>query len=760
MSTDQEKLANLGLDEALIKNTMKNAKVVSSIIDIMQLAKVEKCEKPKGVLIYSLATKLVPSVHERRGIIAGLIDQNKLTTVQQIEIAIEFLKKQAGSSTVDLAELEKACGVGIVVTDALILEHVGAVLKRHEAALKANRYAAPTRDYLKEVRESIPFANGGQILKLFNEEVEKLLGPMTEEEKNPGKKKAAKPKEAPAQKEENKVEEEEEEEIDVRKYKVENLKARDLLEAINTEEQKRKHLEATGGKVLTRFPPEPNGYLHIGHAKAMRFSFMVAKENGGETYLRYDDTNPDKENHEYIVNIEKNVSWLGYKPWKITHASDLFEVLYNHALTLIKKDKAFICEQTKAEMQEARKAGIGSPHRNRPIEESLKMFDLMKKGYYEEGKVMLRLKIDPKHPNPTMRDPVIFRIKYTPHPHAGSNWCIYPVYDFTHCINDSIENITHSLCTLEFEIRRDLYYWILNELNLYKPIVWEYSRLNISHTVLSKRKLHRLVHENIVKGWDDPRIYTLNGLRRRGYTPEAINMFCDIVSVTRRGNENIISDYILEMCLRKDLDKKAKRTMAVIDPIKLTLTNVPEDYEREVEVLDFPKDPNSLKNIVTLRKNNFVERSDVLLNDAKGFFGIAPGKLVRLKYSFVIKVNKVVPDEKGEVALVEAEVIEDSKDKPKGVLHWISEKDAVSAEVRLYEALFTVENPNEVEDYLKALNPNSLKVVSGAKVNKYLLSKPTPSKSSSFFWVLWDRRRSEKRRKVTIRETWFLRGGH
>ena len=275
-------------------------------------------------------------------------------------------------------------------------------------------------------------------------------------------------------------------------------------------------MEITGGKIFTRFPPEPNGYLHIGHAKAMRFSFMTASEYGGNTYLRYDDTNPDKENMEYIINIEKNVTWLGYKPWKITHASSYFDQLYQFAVELIKKDKAFICEQEKNEMREYRKAGKPSPYRNRPIEESLRIFDEMRRGLYEEGSVSLRLKIDPTHKNPTMRDPVAYRIKYTAHPHVGDKWCIYPVYDFTHCINDSLENITHSLCTLEFEVRRELYYWILEQLNLYRPFVWEYSRLNISNTVLSKRKLHKLVLEGIVKGWDDPRIHTLNGLRRRG----------------------------------------------------------------------------------------------------------------------------------------------------------------------------------------------------------------------------------------------------
>ena len=292
--------------------------------------------------------------------------------------------------------------------------------------------------------------------------------------------------------------------------------ARDLESSINPPEILKKHLEATGGKIYTRFPPEPNGYIHIGHAFAMRFNFLLASENGGETYLRFDDTNPERESMEYIDSIKENVNWLGYKPFKITHASEYFDDLYKFAIQLIKQGDAYVCHQTKEEMSDYRSRGLESPWRNRTVEENLREFEAMRLGKYDEGKAMLRLKFDMKHPNTTMRDPVAYRIKYVPHPHIGSKWCIYPMYDYTHCINDSLENITYSCCTLEFEIRRELYYETLKRLNLYRPHVWEFSRLNVSNNVVSKRKLQALIFGKHVNGWDDPRLLTIFGLRRRG----------------------------------------------------------------------------------------------------------------------------------------------------------------------------------------------------------------------------------------------------
>lgn len=329
-----------------------------------------------------------------------------------------------------------------------------------------------------------------------------------------------------------------------------DLVGRDLKATQNSEELLKKHRAATGGRIVTRFPPEPNGYLHIGHAKAMRFNFTVAAENGGYTYLRYDDTNPVKENQEFIDNIRNCVDWLGYKPHDVTFASDYFEELYQLACELIRRGKAYVDHLSKLEINEHRQKKLNSPYRDRSVEENLKLFEGMRQGRYAENECCLRMKIDMTHENPNMRDPVAYRIRYVPHPHAGDKWCIYPTYDYTHCINDSLENITHSLCTLEFENRRESYYWLLEALDLYRPIVWEYSRLNLTYTVLSKRKLERLVNTGVVDGWEDPRMLTILGLKRRGYTPSMINEFCNQIGVSRKGNDNVTQIKLLEYFAR------------------------------------------------------------------------------------------------------------------------------------------------------------------------------------------------------------------
>lgn len=391
------------------------------------------------------------------------------------------------------------------------------------------------------MKKSFPYLDGKLARKILEESIDKLLGGKNKDELEEDSlraeaetlKKKSKDKktfteseakryeevkaiikkfdDAHKKSKEGEVEEEKQE-----KDKLSSLLARDMKSAMNSSEILAKHLEFTKGRVLTRFPPEPNGFLHIGHAKAMRFSFTAASNNGGDCYLRYDDTNPEKETKEFIDNIEENVKFLGYSPWKITFASDHFETLYSLAVELIKRGKAFVCHQSKSQMKEYREKMMDSPYRERSVEENLKLFEEMRQGRFDEKDCSLRLKIDMKHNNPCMRDPVAYRIKYAPHPHAGDKWCIYPTYDYTHCISDSLENITHSLCTLEFEIRRDLYYWTLEALDMYRPFVWEYSRLNLTKNVLSKRKLTELVVGKYVNGWDDPRLLTINGLRRRG----------------------------------------------------------------------------------------------------------------------------------------------------------------------------------------------------------------------------------------------------
>lgn len=435
--------------------------------------------------------------------------------------------------------------IGLTITEEDIKKRIEEELKAEEKHIKIDRYRYPSTNILYNVKKSFPYLDGKLAKKILDESFDKFIGGKTKEEVEEDnmkveietlKKKSKDKKEKITESELKKLEElktkvriiedefkklklkdevvEEEEKHE--KDKLSSLIARDMKSSMNSDKVLEKHLAFTGGKVLTRFPPEPNGYLHIGHAKAMRFSFTAAENAGGSCYLRYDDTNPEKETKEYIDNIKENVNWLGYSPWKITYASDYFEDLYNLAVELIKRGKAFVCHQPKSQMKEYREKMMDSPYRERTVEENLKLFEEMRQGKFEEKDCSLRMKMDMKHNNPCMRDPVAYRIKYAPHPHAGDKWCIYPTYDYTHCLNDSLENITHSLCTLEFEIRRDSYYWLLDALDMYKPFVWEYSRLNLSRNVLSKRKLNELVTNKYVKGWDDPRLLTINGLRRRG----------------------------------------------------------------------------------------------------------------------------------------------------------------------------------------------------------------------------------------------------
>lgn len=420
----------------------------------------------------------------------------------------------------------------------------------------------------------------------------------------------------------------------VKNYDITKLVGRNLQESINSDSLLEAHKKRTGGAIITRFPPEPNGYLHIGHCKAIRFNFKLAKDLGGYTNLRYDDTNPEKETPEFIEKIQENIKWLGYEPKNILFASDYFDRFYDYAIQLINNKKAFVCFLSKEKAKEIRENKEPSPYRETSVEENLKHFKLMRAGYYNEGEVVLRAKIDYTNPNTVLRDPPIYRIKFIPHPHAGDKWCIYPLYDFVHCISDSIEDITHSCCTLEFEIRRDLYYWILKELDLYRPYVWEYSRLNLSYNVLSKRKLTQLVDQKFVEGWDDPRLLTIAGIQRRGYTPEALNYFCDLISVSRKGNDKQLDIGLLEFVLRKDLKIRCPHAFGVIDPIPLTLINHDVDNVISKDVHGFSYD-------FTLSKVVYVERADVRKKDDKGFYGCAPGKMVRLRYGPFVKIIEV-----------------------------------------------------------------------------------------------------------------------
>lgn len=481
------------------------------------------------------------------------------------------------------------------------------------------------------------------------------------------------------------------------------------------------------GRVHTRFPPEPNGYLHIGHAKSICLNFGTAAKYKGKCNLRFDDTNPVKEDVEYVDSIRDDVHWLGFD-WEGREyfASDYFPQLYEFAEKLITKGKAYVCdlsaEEIAAQKGSPTRPGQESPYRNRSVEENLDLFRRMKAGEFPTGSKVLRAKIDMASPNMHLRDPLLYRIIHTEHHRTGNQWCIYPMYDFAHGQSDSIEGITHSLCTLEFEVHRPLYDWCIRELEIFAPRQIEFARLNITYTVMSKRKLLELVKNNFVNGWDDPRMPTISGLRRRGYTPESIRNFSDLVGVAKR--ENVIDVGLLEYCIREDLNKKANRVMGVVNPVKLVITNYPENEVEFMQATNNPEDPESGKRDVPFSRELYIEREDFMEDPPNKFFRLAPGREVRLKYAYIIKCESVVKDPgTGEITEIlctyDPETLSgrsQSSRKVKGTLHWVSAKHALEAEIRLYDRLFMSESPEDVpegEDYKLNLNPDSLKVVKG-----------------------------------------------
>jgi glutaminyl-tRNA synthetase len=487
------------------------------------------------------------------------------------------------------------------------------------------------------------------------------------------------------------------------------------------------------GEVVTRFPPEPNGYLHIGHAKSICLNFGLAKKYNGRCHLRFDDTNPGKEDVEYVDSIMQDVKWLGFDWGQHLHyASDYFEKLYEYAIQLIKEGKAYVCDLNSDEIRKYRgtlkEPGKESPYRSRPIEENLDLFKRMKAGEFENGAHVLRAKIDMKSGNINMRDPVIYRIQKSEHHRTGDKWCIYPMYDFTHCLSDSMEEITHSICTLEFENNRPLYDWVLDELKVKRhPQQIEFARLNINYTVMSKRKLLELVKGGYVKGWDDPRMPTLSGLRRRGYTPESIQDFCERIGVAKA--DSTVDIALLEHCIREDLNKRAVRVMAVMRPIKVIIDNYPEDKTEELTAENNPEDLSAGTRKIPFSRELFIEEEDFMENPSKKYFRLSPGQEVRLKHAYIIKCERVVKDEKtGKI--IELHCSYDAKTKSgeasenrkvKGTLHWVSARHAVNAEVRLYDHLFTKENPEAgQEDYKTNLNSSSLETLYACKVEPSL----------------------------------------
>jgi glutaminyl-tRNA synthetase len=527
-----------------------------------------------------------------------------------------------------------------------------------------------------------------------------------------------------------------------------------------------------GGRVVTRFPPEPNGYLHIGHAKSICLNFGIARENNGVCHLRFDDTNPTKEEVEYVDSIKEVVHWLGFD-WgdKLFYASDYFEQLYQYAVQLIKEGKAYVDDLNPDEMREYRgpwnEPGKNSPYRERSVEENLDLFTRMRAGEFEEGSRTLRAKIDMTSPNINMRDPVMYRILKTEHHRTGGKWCIYPMYDFAHCVSDAIEGITHSICTLEFEDHRPLYDWFLDELRTPRhPQQIEFARLNLTYTLMSKRKLLELVKGGYVRGWDDPRMPTLVAYRRRGYTPEAIRSFAERVGVAKRNSTVDVA--MLEHEIREDLNKRAQRVMAVLRPLKVVIDNYPEGPGEELDAVNNPEDLSAGTRKIPFSREVYIERDDFMEDPPKKFFRLAPGREVRLRYAYIVKCERVVKDEKtGEIIELHCTYDSDTRSggstegrKVKATLHWVSAMHSVPAEVRLYDHLFTTPDPGAAEDFTTVLNPNSLEVVSDCRVEPSLVNAEAGSRyqfeRQGYFCVDPDSKPGAPvfNRTVTLKDAW------
>jgi glutaminyl-tRNA synthetase len=529
-----------------------------------------------------------------------------------------------------------------------------------------------------------------------------------------------------------------------------------------------------GGRVHTRFPPEPNGYLHIGHAKSICLNFGIAQDFGGLYNLRFDDTNPIKEDVEYVESIQKDIRWLGFD-WedRLYYASDYFEPLYQFAVQLIKAGRAYVCDLSAEAIRHYRgtltEPGNESPYRDRSIEENLDLFERMRAGEFEDGSRVLRARIDMASPNPNLRDPVMYRILRATHHRTGDKWCIYPMYDFAHGQSDSIEGITHSVCTLEFENNRPLYDWYLDALDIYHPQQIEFARLNLSHTVMSKRKLLELVDGGHVEGWDDPRMPTLSGLRRRGYTPEAIRSFCDLIGVAK--SNSVVDIGMLEYCIRQDLNKRAPRVMAVLRPLRVIIDNYPQDQVEEMEALNNPEDPAMGTRKIPFSRVLYIEREDFDEDPPKKFFRLAPGREVRLKHGYLVTCARVVKDEATD-EVIELHCTYDPATRGgaapdgrrvRGTLHWVSAAHSVPAQVRLYDHLFTKADPFDTEagaDHKANLNPNSLETLTSCRVEPSLSGAAPGSRyqflRKGYFCVDPESRDGALlfNRTVPLRDTW------
>ncbi|XP_046386642.1 probable glutamine--tRNA ligase [Ischnura elegans] len=718
----------IGLSEQKAKETLKNAAVTKNLTEIILEAKrYNDFPSANQLLLYYLATKIKNQILPHIPLIVEYLASGGLNTNERVDAALDYLLSHS-SGKIDRKKLEDACGVGVVISADQIEEEVSKVISQHKQELIEKRYRFNIGILMQQVRTQLKWGDGKAIKNEVELQVLDLLGPKTDADLfpvgKPGKK--SKVENVPKKKEaENKTSlpvggevasataaylpiGEQIKSKGIFHKPGENFKTEGYVITSNTSKLLADHLKATGGKVVTRFPPEPNGILHIGHAKAININFGYALATGGKCYLRYDDTNPEKEEEKFYMGIIDMVQWLGFKPDDVTHSSDYFDQLYEWAVALIKKNLAYVCHQKQEEIK-----GFDpppSPWRERPVEESLILFEDMRNGKLDEGEATLRLKLTLEEGK---QDPVAYRIKFIRHHRSGNKWCIYPTYDYTHCLCDSIENITHSLCTKEFQSRRSSYYWLCNALDIYCPVQWEYGRLNMNYTVVSKRKIAELITKGIVKDWDDPRLFTLSGLRRRGIPAQAINKLCALMGVT--GAQAVVEPHMLDAVARDVLNVTAPRTMVVLDPLKVTIENFQSSIPTSLEVADFPGDPSKGHHKVTLKKEIYIERNDFREMEEKGFRRLTMSQSVGLRYAnLVISFSDIVKDNSGMVS--ELKVLckpIDEAEKPKAFIHWVS--DPIPVEVRLYENLFLHKNPEDSTEvpggFLSDCNRNSLSVV-------------------------------------------------
>ena len=723
MTDIEKKFAAIQLDEKVIATIIKNKKVVAALSEIVDMAGGKVADKTQGQLLYKLAMTLPGTQDAYKKDFVERIMAGKWDRVLQLEEGYAFvteqLKAQGNAYKIDGAAFEAATGVGVVVTEAEVDKMIEDQFTAFKEEIAEKGWAFNFNQIVNTIKKTNKWADGKMVITKLNAKKEAVCGPKPDT-------KAKRPKinaKTNDEKKEAKVKAENAGEDAGTGKDILKLIGRDCTIGANTEKHIKSHAafkNSQKAQVVTRFPPEPNGYLHIGHAKAIRFNFLVAKENDGICYLRFDDTNPCKENHEFIDHIKKNVAWLGYEPWKVSASSDYFQELFDLAVGLIKQDKAYVCFQTGDEMHKYREERKDSPYRNKSAEENLKLFEHMRQGRFNEGECCLRVKMDMKSDNPNMRDFVAYRIRFISHPHSGDKWCIYPTYDYTHCLVDSIENITHSLCTLEFETRRESYYQLLKDCDVYKPNVWEYSRLNVSNTVLSKRRIEKLVNEGHVEGWADPRLLTLEGLRRRGYTPSMLNAFCKEIGVARKGNENVTSIKLLEHFARIELDKLAPRTFGVLDPILLKITNFKDLKNTKFEAMLFPGDIEDKSRgiqVYNLTENIYIEKDDFSEVHNTKNFGLSPEQPCRLKYGYVIKLVSIEKNADGSIDHLKVEALPDYDKKPKGIIHWVSKEHSFNASVNLYSVHFLTEAPSK-DKWMDEINPNSLITKPDAKIWK------------------------------------------